>query len=49
MHAKELTLLGKTTSLVGGFGRIRLERVMGAIMELMDMFFKKPVNYRTYG
>ena len=40
MHAKELALLGTTTTLVRGFGRIRLERVMGAIMELMDKFLR---------
>ena len=44
MHAKELTLLGTTTTLVGGFGRIRLERVVGAIMELSEQVLKKPVN-----
>ena len=41
MHAKELALLGTTTTLVRGFGRIRLERVMGAFMELIDKFLKK--------
>ena len=44
MHAKELTLLGTTTTIVEGFGRIRLERVVGAIMELSEQVLKKPVN-----
>ena len=36
MHAKELTLLSIMTTLVGEFGRIKLERVVGAIMELSE-------------
>ena len=48
MHAKELTLLGTTTTLVGGFGRIRLERVVGAIMELRNKFLENQSTVEPY-